>query len=455
MGEVNGTGRLAWARPRWELVLLALVAVVGLSPVYSTNAQDVSRLCLTRALVQGRLTVSPCVGGVIDRASYRGRTYSDKAPGLSLLAVPAVEAVHLPTAEQWTFAGYLPLWAVRVLTSGVAFVLLALLVGRVSEGLVAGAGGFALVTFALGTLLAPLAATSFDHVVAAAFVFGAFVLSWQRRALLAGLAVGAGVAVEYQVAAALAVVGVYLALQGLRPLAEYVVGALPPLLLLGVYDWAAFGSPLHVSYRYVANGYAADQAGGFFGISLPRAHSLYEVFLADRGLLIVSPVLVVAAAGLLRLSRRYPAEAAVCAAIGFFFLFLNSGYFLPYGGASPGPRFVVPGLPFLALGIASALSRWRRLTIVLGAASVIATTTVTLTWALNDSSLLYPGTVWTQIARVPIQRGNAYLVSQLANNILVWATLNRLYSAAVVCACAATAVVVATYIVTKSRNGRG
>ena len=131
---------------------------------------------------------------------------------------------------------------------------------------------------------------------------------------------------------------------------RFAAGALPGLLGLGLYDWAAFGSPLHVSYRYVANGYAHAQAQGLFGISWPRWHSVELVLVGDRGLLIASPVLVLAAAGLPLFARRHRREAAVCAAVTVCFLLLEFGYFLPYGGVSPGPRFLIPALPFLALG---------------------------------------------------------------------------------------------------------
>ena len=47
---------LPWARPRRETLLLVLVAIVALSPLYPVNdGQDVSRLCLSRALVHLKL----------------------------------------------------------------------------------------------------------------------------------------------------------------------------------------------------------------------------------------------------------------------------------------------------------------------------------------------------------------------------------------------------------------
>jgi hypothetical protein len=332
-------------------------------------------------------------------------------------------------------------WGVHVLTSGVAFVLLVLAFGRVSEGLVPGTGGPALVTFALGTMVAPLAATVFDHVTAAALVFGGFLAAWRGRPALAGLAAGAAAFVEYQAGALALVLAVYVLLQGARPLVRYALGALPPLVLLGAYDWAAFGSPFHLSYRYVANMYAAEQSSGFFGIHAPRAHAVREVFVGDKGLLVVSPVLVAAAAGLVLLARRHRAEAVVCGAVTALALVANCGYFLPYGGISPGPRFTVTALPFLCLGFPLALARARAAVLALAAASIVATTAVMVTWAVVD--VPYRGTIWGEMARLATARGHARLVGYLTKNVLVWAGPTRLVAAAVVSACAAAAFVAA------------
>jgi hypothetical protein len=60
-------------------------------------------------------------------------------------------------------------------------------------------------------------------------------------------------------------------------------------------------------------------------------------------------------------------EVLVCGAICILFLAFNAGYFIPFGGWTPGPRFLLPALPFATVLVALAPSAIRPL-----AASLIA-----------------------------------------------------------------------------------
>jgi hypothetical protein len=436
---------LPWRRPRHELLLLALVALAGLTVVHPPGAQDLSRMCLTRAAVHGSLSADACLAGSADRAAFGGHLYSDKAPALAFLAIPAAEAVRLPAPPAWHPGGDLRLWAVRLSTGGIALLVCAFLLGRIAEGLAPGWGGATLVTFATGTLAASLAVDNFDEVPAAAAGFAAFVLAWRRRPGLAGLVAGLALLVEYQTALVTAVVAGYTALAGARALGRYALGLVPGLGLLGLYDGLAFGSPFHLSYRYVSQQFAARQAGGFFGIGAPTWHAVRLVLVGNRGLLVVAPVLVLAAAGLVLLGRRgYPAEALACAAVTVAFLVLEFGYFDPYGGDSPGPRFFIPALPFLALGLAPAFARARLAATVLAAASVVASTAMLLTWPAGvNAARVYLWSVWRELAALPLHGSSALIATWAQKNVVSWLGVGRLGAAALVLAAALGALAVA------------
>jgi hypothetical protein len=339
----------------------------------------------------------------------------------------------------WRFLGDPRVWAVRVLTSGIAFILLAFAVGRVAEGLHQGAGGLAVVGMALGTLVGSLAATTFDQVPASALGFGAFVFVWRGRPWLAGLLGGLAILVEYEAALAVVIVAVYAASGDRGAFRRYVGGLVPGIVALGLYDWAAFSSPLHVSYQYVANGFARAQASGFFGISLPHWSAIWNVLVGDRGLLIVSPIAMVGLVGLVTLESRHRRERVVCGGVTLAYLLLEFGYFLPYVGVSPGPRFLIPAVPFLALGLPHALARFPKATVRLALWSVVASTLVRLTWA-------QVGVRGYRALEFDFARAiswPAHIPDLLPSNILIWVGLGTIGSAIAVMGFAIAAFVVA------------
>jgi hypothetical protein len=216
---------------------------------------------------------------------------------------------------------------------------------------------------------------------------------------------------NYETALATAAVGVYVALRGSRALIRYLAGTLPAAILLGAYDWAAFGAPWHLSYRYIDNFLSGQQQNGFFGIAHPHLVQSFEVFAGPGGLLVASPVLVLAGIGLVLVGREYPAEAAVCGAVGLLFVFLNCGYFLPYGGVSPGPRFLIPALPFLALGLGPAFRRAPVATSIATVVSVVSMSALMLVWGADRP---IRGTIFGELARVPSQLGESRFVRSLS-----------------------------------------
>jgi len=159
------------------------------------------------------------------------------------------------------------------------------------------------------------------------------------------------------------------------------IGGLPTLL----YNRWAFGHPFEFPYANVvtAPGSASANKSGLYGVSAPRFHTLVELLFARVGLLTLMPVLALGAVGLAFLYRSgRRAEALVAGAVSLAYLLLITGYETPFGGWSPGPRFLVAILPFLALGLASAYRRLPLTTVALAAGSAVEMVVVTLTHPL-------------------------------------------------------------------------
>ena len=402
---------------RGERLVVALIALAALA-VVNPPAAAVSRVALADALLEGRVTIDEYAGQTIDRARYKGHYYSDKAPGLSAVAAIPVAVLDVadpglvePRNERlWNPEGSFSLWAIRALVGGFFFVLGVVLVGRVAEAVAPRTGAAAAVAYGLGTLAHPLAPALFGHIPAGTLGLAALLLAGrntQLRLLAAGGCAGAAVLIEYQ-AALIAIALLIYALwrHGRRAAAVMAAGGLPAVVLLGLYDVAAFGSPFRLSYQYVDNVYAASQSQGFFGIGLPDPDALWMILVGERGLLLLSPVLALAAGGLWLLARQgFRREAAVAAGVTVAFFVVNSGYFLPYGGVSPGPRIFATCIPLLALGFGPALARWPRTTYAATAFSVLAMTSASLSWGFSpEDGLLIPSqetltkTIWMALA---------------------------------------------------------
>jgi hypothetical protein len=308
-------------------------------------------------------------------------------------------------------------WALGLLGVVAPAVMLLMLVARGAERIERGTGPAVALTLGTGTLVLAFSTLYFSHVLSALLSFAAFWLVWRERTrddgalrpwtlALAGLLAGLAVLCEYPLGITALIVGVY-ALAVRRPGAvrralAYGGGLAAGVAPLLAYHWWAFGSPLHMSYANAVakTGFTGHHEiglndGGFFGITMPRPAAAGELLFSGRGLLTLAPVLVLAIAGVVVLwrerDRHQRAEAGVIGAVMLAYLVYNAGYWLPLGGGSPGPRFLFPILPFLALGLAIAWRRWPAVTLALGAIS--ATTMVTATMSQPMIGVNDPG-IW-------------------------------------------------------------
>lgn len=387
-----------------QRLTLAVAACVcaACSLVYPYNVQDGSRLGLTDAVASyGTVRIDRWASQTSDKALFGGHWYSDKAPALSMLALPtyavldAAGAVH-PAAGPWNHAW--TLWILRLLSGGLTYAALLLLVGLAANRLVPGSGPLTAVALGVGTFAFGLAATTFSHLGAGVFAFLAFLLlqdgrgregrAADARTAAAGLAIGTAVLFDYLAGMALVVLLVYLAAtsRSLRRLALFVAGGLPAAAGLALYDRLAFASPFHLSYAYTVGFNGREQRMGFFGARLPRLGYVQDIFVSRHGLILTSPVIVVAGLGLLLLWRERRAETAACLGVVVLFLVDSAGYFDPIGGRSPGPRYLGAALPFAAMGLPPLIRARPRLVAALVGVSIVGAIADGVRWAWITSN---------------------------------------------------------------------
>ncbi len=389
------------------------------APAWNQN----SRFALTRAIVEeGTVAIDSHHQTTGDKSFRDGHFYCDKAPGVSVFAVlPHAAGVVL----RRTFGGDTPSFAVQSLDPKVrdlgtilepedrlpgdrigyspsyrfALYLCTFFVVVLPTALLGGGGVFLLarsmlqtpeddrharivaLVFGLGTPIWVYSTALYGHALCGALLIAAFAIlelapkaSHRSAPLAAGMLLGAAVFTEYPAAVVAVLAVAYAAFRrGPRDAAWVAAGGLPWALGLAGYHVLAFGGPLSTGYDFV---YREEFARGMavrYGLGTPAPEvALSLLFGSFRGLFYLSPVLLLAAWGTLRGLRRPDSRRVHLAALIVFIYFwlLNAGYYMWDGGASAGPRHMIPSLGFLVLGLVPALATVPRATAILGCVSV-------------------------------------------------------------------------------------
>jgi hypothetical protein len=381
------------------LALLAVPFAMALL-VQGPTVNASSHHALVRALAEGTPRIDETRGeigdvGTTDVAWYDGHAYSNKAPALAFVTLPAYLALDALGQTSRSDPSFV-LWALGlvglVLPAGFLLLLVRFVVERVRPGL----GTPVALVVVLGTPLLPFSTLFFAHVLSATLGFAAFALLWHERrrepslllvALAGGLCALAATA-EHPVGLVWLVLLPYVAARtrGKVRVASFAAGALAGILPQLAYDWWALGSPLRLAYRYSvlipgASGRDVLQSDVPFSQiwNLPSVHALVSLPLATWGLVTASPIVALVPVGavlLYRSGRR--AEALIpLAVLGLFYLY-SACYYAPFGDTWS-PRYLVAAIPFLALPIVAASAAYPLVAAALGACSIAMSVAVTAT----------------------------------------------------------------------------
>lgn len=427
------------AAPVHELGIVALLVLsyAYVFPRWADWNQN-SRFDLAVAIVEhGTLAIDCCVANTGDYAELGGHVYTDKAPGVSLLAVAphalftaasrpgsGLDRALQRVADSPAFAATLRASGSGLLPDKVRFAaaltwatfwvvtLPAALFGAVfyrfliARGATPAASLATTLLYGLGTIACVYGGALYAHQLVAALLFTAFAVLVDsapqslrpRRLLGVGLLLGLAVISEYPAALiAAVVVGVAVTRVGFdRRLAWIGLGAAGPLAVLAAYDLAIFGTPLPVGYGYSVLWHAQHDAG-FVSLTVPSAAALWGITASPyRGLFFLSPILLLAVAGFVEVMRdpahRTPAVASALVVV--IFILFNASSAMWWGGFAIGPRYLVPMLPFLTWPLA----RWLQRHAVAGGrlfALALAAVSVAGVWGLRLAGQQFPEQTWT------------------------------------------------------------
>ena len=370
-------------------VLLGLALLVVIGPIVANDtAQPASRYSLTASLAEhGSVDLAPYRDRLgVDHALYRGEWRSDKAPGQPLLGVPAYLVGRAMGAESAAHArvhGDLGLWWQTFWSALVPFAALVALMFLFATRFARRGPALAVaLLIGVGTMMLPHGVNLYAHDLAALLGFGAWMVLEPvpisaRRAALGGLLAGAAVLTEYESGIILLALAGYLIARQRARIGAYVFATLVPIGVLAAYQWIAFGAPWHTPSSYYAGTINGTSEGGY---TIPRVQEMVQVVFGYRGLVVGAPIalvgLVAAGSLALRGESRLRNHGAVALAVFVPYLVLCAGWSgLPIL-EEPGPRYLIPALPFLAVPLAALWDRlWRPMLLasLVGAAIAVPT----------------------------------------------------------------------------------
>lgn len=347
------------------------------------SANELPRVYLTMAMVdEGSFAIDTGAkrwGKTVDMSPSKGHLYSNKAPGSSMLAVPAY--VVLKAAKGFT--GSEPslaelTWAFRFATGIVPTLLCLALLWKFLRSFAPSPSTRRLLIFSygLGSMALTYSTLFIAHQLAAVCIVSAYIVAtWvieeglhQRWLWAVGLLAGCAPLVDYQAAFAGVPIGVFLiyhlgARRQWKGLAFAIGGAIGPIAALLYYHAAAFGGPFKTGYE-ASESFAHFHQQGFLGMDELRLEALAGSTIAsDNGLLIFCPMLLLALPGWFLMAKRGRWwHFGITLSIAVIYLAFISSINFWRGGWQLGPRYITAMLPFLLVPIGVAVTwaerRW-------------------------------------------------------------------------------------------------
>jgi hypothetical protein len=384
------------------IFLVSLLCFAWFFPRWADPNQN-SRLNMVVAVVDdGTFKIDKYVANTVDYAKVDGHYYSDKAPGTAFLGIPLYAGLRvvlgLPVVDQLTarlanseaFRATLREDGTGVAEDKVRFAIAQIVLSFITNavptalmcallyallmqwGASRGASVFVALAYGLLTPAFAYANSFYGHQLSAALLFIAFYLLQKHRApaampspatlLLAGLLLGYSVITEYPtLLIALAILlyaFVLLRRRGAWPRIAFVLAPMAACAaVLMLYNTVVFGGPFTLGYGN-SELWTAQHSAGFMSLTYPHLDAVWGItFSLFRGLFVLSPLLLLVLPGFVMWHRsgKWRAEFFVALWSVFAMFLFNASSIMWWGGFAIGPRYLLPGLPFMALAVAFAI----------------------------------------------------------------------------------------------------
>lgn len=386
-----------WLSSREKKIALTVFLISGLFVQwYGVNAN--SRFDLTRSVVDhGTLNINEVYRNAGDRSYYEGDYYSDKEPGMALLATPIYAGwksvygifgntsinsenrntmfeannvtISYPTDPGKFYLSSLIL--VILFTSTLSLSILSILIYRLSEEFIEDERKRLIATFgfAFGTLLTHYGTMLLPNAVVTFFSFSAFYLIYQqekynpRTLLYSGILLGFGFVIDPTAAPVAGATFIYTLIKYRQIPYTYVLGGFIGALPLLIYNTVLFGYPWMLPRFFLDPALYPNiqQSGSAIPMLTEQGFRLNPIklffvnlrllFFPYRGIFYWFPFLIVSFFGLRDLLNKEKGVASALGITAIGILFVVSGWWAWWMGGFFGARYLSVLIPFLMFPI--------------------------------------------------------------------------------------------------------
>ena len=317
-----------------------------------TNANTTSRVLPVLSVVdQGTMKIDSFADKTIDKSFVNGHYYSDKAPLPSFLIIPfyaGLKAMGLSNQGKDFYSYSKPVFILGDLLCGsFPFVIICLLFFLyTSKYTDRNRAAILSMIFLYCSFIFVFSGTLFTHVLSAGLLLLSYIfIKEKKNYFYSGLFLGLAILSDYSVCfiAVIWALQLFLNERKTKDVISFLMGLVPLILLLMVYNIATTGSAFDLLYNHDSQeGFAKTENLGF---SYPHINALWGLTLSPyRGILFYCSFLVLPLIILLKEKVRFKIDWSknylLLITIGYFLLI--SSHKVWWGGWSFGPRQLMP-----------------------------------------------------------------------------------------------------------------